>query len=62
MTHESLPINIVSANIRDKDIRSSKTLPIIIEYRIDRAKLMPIIIDDDKISDNIGDFEYSQQP
>lgn len=61
ITHESLPINIVSANIRDKDIRSSKTLPIIIEYRIDRAKVLPIIIDGDKISD-IGDFEYSQQP
>lgn len=48
MTHESIPINIVAANIRDKDIRSSKSLS--------------IIIDDDKISDNIGDFEYSQQP
>ena len=48
MTCDSLPIIIVLTNIREYDIRNSKALP--------------IFIGSDKITDNIGNFEYSQQP
>jgi hypothetical protein len=62
MTCDSLPIIIVSTNIREYDIRNSKTSPIIIGYRIDNSKALPIFIGSGKITDNIGNFEYSQQP
>jgi hypothetical protein len=62
MTCDSLPIIIVSTNIREYGIRNSKPSPIIIGYRIYNSKALPIFIGSDKIIDNIGNSEYSQQP